>query len=343
MELTRDRFFSALVLLCWAILLYPFPGTVFLALCLACLCLPHYRWLSNHIPGKCAMFLVLLTATVCILIPIALVAILVLPQAVSGMRILDQLRVAGWMQGPEALRLLESIDYYLRMVPGMEDGVRQLTRPAADLALTLVRTALTGGLGIATNVLSLAFHIFMMIILAMIAIAHASKLYEYTRIITRCSTEMLDRFVVCIRSSLHAVVTGFLLVAVVQGILCGVAFTLAGVPQAAFWALLCAFVTLIPFIGTSVIWVPACLYLWVTGSSTEAVGLALWCGTVVVSVDNFLRPYFMRGGIDAPFVVILVAVICGLVAFGAVGLVAGPVLFAFSLQAAREARTDNPL
>ena len=342
MTLSRDQVFSALVFLCWAVLLYPFPGTAFLALCLACLCLPYYRWLSNHMPNNLAMFLVLTIATICILIPIALVVILVLPQAVTGVRILDQLRVSGWLHGPEALRLLESIDYYLRMVPGMEDGgMRELTRPAADLALALVRRALTGGLGIATNLLSLAFHIFMMVIFAMIFMFHAPKLYEYTRIIARMPEEMLDRFVICIRSSLHAVVTGFLLVALVQGILCGIAFTLAGVPQAAFWALLAAFVTLIPFIGTSVIWVPACLYLWAIGSTTEAIGLALWCGTVVISVDNFLRPYFMRGGIAAPFVIILVAVICGLVAFGAVGLVAGPVLLAFSLQAAREAKTDE--
>ena len=343
MRLTRDRIFCALVLLCWAILLYPFPGTVFLALCLACLCLPYYRGLSHHMPNRYAMFVVLTIATIAILLPIALVVVMVLPQAVNGMRVLEQLRESGWLMGPEAQRVLELIDYYLRDVPGMEDGVRQLTRPLADLAMALVRTALTGGLGVATNLLSLAFHIFFMVILAMVFMSHAPKLYDYTRTIIQCPADMLDRFVITIRASLRAVVTGFLLVAVVQGILCGIAFTIAGVPQAAFWALLAAFVTLIPFIGTSVIWVPACLYLWITGFSPAAIGLALWCGTVVVGVDNFLRPYFMRGGIDAPFVVILVAVVCGLVAFGAVGLVAGPVIMAFALQAAREANSNEVL
>jgi len=231
----------------------------------------------------------------------------------------------------------------VRMVPGMEEGIRELTRPAADMAKTLAHTVLTGGMGIATSLLSLAFYIFFMMLLTMVFMAYAPKLYDYTRILTRCSAGVLDRFITCIRSSLHAVVTGFLLVAVVQGILCGVAFTLAGVPQAAFWALLASFVTLIPFIGTSVIWVPACLYLWFTGSTTAAVGLAMWCGTVVIGVDNFLRPYFMRGGIPAPFLVILVAVVCGLIAFGPVGLVAGPVILGFALQAAREAKADKEL
>ena len=92
MWLTRDRIFAALVFLCWAMLMYPFPATVFMALCLACLCLPHYRWLSNYMSSRYAMTLVLLVATVCILLPIALVVIMVLPQAAHGMRILDQLR-----------------------------------------------------------------------------------------------------------------------------------------------------------------------------------------------------------------------------------------------------------
>jgi len=343
MWLTKDRIFSALVFLCWAILLYPFPATVFMALCLACLCLPHYRWLSQYMSGRYAMSLVLLVATVCILLPIALVVIMVLPQAANGMRILDQLRWSGWLQGPEAARLLEYTDYYVRMVPGMEEGIRELTRPAADLARTLAQKTLTGGIGMAANLINLAFYIFFMMILCTVFMSYAPRIYDYTRILTRCPADVLDRFIICIRSSLHAVVTGFILVAIVQGVLCGVAFSIAGVPQPAFWALLAAFVTLIPFIGTSVIWVPACLYLWFTGHTTAAIGLALWCSTVVIGVDNFLRPYFMRGGIDAPFLVILVAVVCGLIALGPVGLVAGPVLLAVALQASREANSDELL
>jgi predicted PurR-regulated permease PerM len=341
MQMTRDRIFCALAFLCWAVLLYPFPVTVFLALSLACLCLPYYRRLSEHMRGRYAMSLVLLGATLCILLPIALVVLMVLPQTVNAMKILDQLHRTGWLQGPEAQRLLESTDYYLRMVPGLEDGVRQLTRPAADFAKTLIRPVLMSGVGIAGKLLNLAFHIFFMMILTTVFMLYAPKLYDYTRALTRCPADVLDRFIICIRAALGAVVTGFLFVAVIQGILCGIAFTVTGVPQAAFWALLAAFVTLIPFIGTSVIWVPACLYLWFTGSSTAAVGLALWCGTVVLGVDNFLRPYFMRGGIDAPFIVILVAAICGLIGLGPAGLVAGPALMAFALQAAREANLNQ--
>ena len=337
----RNRIFCALVIVCWAVLLHPFPVTAFMAVCLACLCLPYYRSLSLRMHSRYAMFLVLLAATLSILLPIALVVIMVLPQAVNGMKVLDQLRESGWLQGAEAQRLLDSIDYYLRMVPGMEDGLRQLTRQAADLAGTLVRAALTRGVGITTKFLNLAFNIFLMMALAMVAMLYAPALHKYTRIITRCPAETLDRFVVSIRAALRAVLTGVVFVAVLQGTLCGIAFAFTGVPQAAFWGLLSAFVAPIPVIGTATVWIPACLYLWYTGSSAAAVGLALWCIIVVAGVDNFMRPYFLQGGIDAPFVVVLLTVLCGLIAFGPVGLVAGPVLMAFALQAAREAKSTE--
>ena len=339
MQMMKNRIFCALVLLCWAILLHPFPVTVFLAVCLACLCLPCYRRLSQRMQSRYAMFLVLLTATLSILAPIALVVIMVLPQAANGIKVLEYLRESGWLQGAEAQRLLDSIDYYLRMLPGMEDGLRQLTRQAADFAGTLVRAGLASSLGIATNFLNLAFKIFLMMALTMASMLYAPALHEYARIITRCPVDVLDRFVISIRAALRAVLAGVVLVAVLQGSLCGIAFAVTGVPQAAFWGLLSVFVAPIPLVGTALVWIPACLYLWFTDSSASAVGLALWCIIAVAGVDNFMRPYFLQGGIDAPFVVVLVTVLCGLIAFGPVGLVAGPVLMAFALQAAREAKS----
>jgi predicted PurR-regulated permease PerM len=283
--------------------------------------------------------LVLLAATLSILLPIALVVIMVLPQAVNGMKVLDQLRESGWLQGPEAQHLFDSIDEYLRMLPGMEDGLRQMTRQAADLAGTFMRAGVARGVDIATNFLNMAFNIFLMVALAMVSMLYAPTLHEYTCAITGCPAAVLERFVVSIRAALRAVLAGVVLVAILQGILCGIAFAFTGVPQAAFWGLLAAFIAPIPVIGTATVWIPACLYLWYTGSTASAVGLALWCIIVVAGVDNFMRPYFLQGGIDAPFVVVLVTVLCGLIAFGPAGLVAGPVLMAFALQAAREAKT----
>jgi predicted PurR-regulated permease PerM len=331
------------VFLSWALLLYPFPIAVFFAMCIACFCLPFYRRLSGRMRSSRAMFLVIAMSCLALALPVALVVSMVLPQAVTGMKVLDQLRESGWLHGQEAQSFLDSVDYYLRLLPGMEDGLRQLTRQAADLAGTLVRTALAGGVGLAANLLRLALHVFLVFALAMVFMLYAPLLHDYARIITQCPGATIDRFILSIRSALHAVLTGVLLVAALQGVVCGIAFGLTGVPQAAFWGLLSAFVAPVPVVGTAAVWLPACLYLWFTGSSGAALFLLAWCVVLVAGVDNFMRPHFLKGGINAPFIVILLTVLCGIIAFGPAGLVAGPVLMAFALQAAREAvSTENP-
>jgi predicted PurR-regulated permease PerM len=343
MRLQHNRVFASLVFLSWALLLYPFPVAVFFAMCIACFCLPFYRRLSGRMRSSRAMFVVIALSCLALALPVALVVSMVLPQAVNGMRVLDQLRESGWLHGQKAQSFLDSVDYYLRLLPGMDDGLRHLTRQAAELAGTAVRATLAGGVGLAANFLNLALQVFLMFALSMVFMLYAPLLHDYARIIIQCPGATIDRFVLSIRSALHAVLTGVLLVAALQGLLCGIAFTLTGVPQAAFWGLLSAFVAPVPVIGTAAVWLPACLYLWFTGSSGAAVFLLVWCVVLVAGVDNFMRPHFLRGGIRAPFLVILLTVICGLIAFGPVGLVAGPVLMAFALQAAREAvSTEEP-
>ncbi len=73
-----------------------------------------------------------------------------------------------------------------------------------------------------------------------------------------------------------------------------------------------------------------------------AVGLALWGVLAVAGVDNILRPFFLRQGIDAPFIVLMLTILCGMASLGPVGIIAGPVLFAFALQAVKEANQCYP-
>ena len=149
---------------------------------------------------------------------------------------------------------------------------------------------------------------------------------------------MVPLFVSAFRRALRGIMLGIILVAMVQGVLCGIGFAVAGIKQPAFWGLLATVVAPIPFVGTALVWGPLCLSLWFSGATMPAVGLALWGVIAVAGVDNVLRPLFLQQGIKAPFFVLIIAIICGLASFGAVGLIVGPVLLAFALQALEEAR-----
>lgn len=122
---------------------------------------------------------------------------------------------------------------------------------------------------------------------------------------------------------------GSLLTAVTQGIVGGFGLWLAGFPGI-FWGSVMAFTSLIPFVGTALIWVPAALYLLVTGEWEWSVFMLLWGVLVVGSIDNFLRPMFMQGA-SMNTVVVFFSLIGGLQVFGLVGLIYGPLIFSIAL------------
>ena len=86
----------------------------------------------------------------------------------------------------------------------------------------------------------------------------------------------------------------------------------------------------------SLLSLPVCIWLWLTGSTVACIGLAIWCALVVAGVDNLLRPFFLKTGIDASVVTLILSILCGLAAFGPVGVFAGPVLVAVAIQAGNE-------
>jgi predicted PurR-regulated permease PerM len=122
---------------------------------------------------------------------------------------------------------------------------------------------------------------------------------------------------------------GSLLTAVTQGFVGGFGLWLAGFPGV-FWGSVMAFTSLIPFVGTALIWVPAALYLLVTGEWEWSVFMLLWGVLVVGSIDNFLRPMFMQGA-SMNTVVVFFSLIGGLQVFGLVGLIYGPLIFSIAL------------
>lgn len=131
-----------------------------------------------------------------------------------------------------------------------------------------------------------------------------------------------ERFV----SITRATVKGTIVIGVIQGTLSGVAFWMAGVPNAAFWTVVMVVMSILPLIGGALIWVPASIILFATGSVTSAILLALFCGLVVGSVDNLLRPRLVGHDTKLHDVVILFSTLGGLLVFGPLGFIIGPIL-----------------
>jgi predicted PurR-regulated permease PerM len=144
----------------------------------------------------------------------------------------------------------------------------------------------------------------------------------------------------------RAVFMGIGLTAIVQGILMGIGFAIAGVPSPLVFGVLAILFALVPFVGTAILWVPAALWLLAKGQPGYAAFMVAWGVIVVGSVDNFLRPLLISGRVEVPTLAVFIGVMGGLAAFGFIGLFLGPIvlgivvaLFRFSTE---EVISDTP-
>jgi len=126
--------------------------------------------------------------------------------------------------------------------------------------------------------------------------------------------------------AINSVIRGGLAVALIQGILTAVGFTLFGVPNATLWGSVAAITALIPGIGTTLVLLPAILYLYFNGEALFAVGLLTWGVVAVGLVDNFLRPKLVERGIRLHPFLILLSILGGIGFFGPLGFLLGPLV-----------------
>ncbi len=128
-----------------------------------------------------------------------------------------------------------------------------------------------------------------------------------------------------------AILVGQVMVSSLQGLMGAIGFYLFGLPDAVLWGVVMAVMSLVPVVGTSLIWLPAGIYLLAHHEYYTGMGLLLWGVIVVSHIDNFVRPRLGKklGNINP--VVMLLGAFAGLEFFGIVGVVLGPFLLAFFL------------
>lgn len=129
-----------------------------------------------------------------------------------------------------------------------------------------------------------------------------------------------------IRDVVRAVVFGTAITALAQGLAGMVAFRAVGIPSL-FWGTVMAVASLVPAVGTALVWVPAVGYLLLVGRTGPALFLGLWCLIVVGSIDNLLRPLVMRGRSGMSSLAVFFSIVGGVQLFGPMGLVYGPLVF----------------
>ena len=187
-----------------------------------------------------------------------------------------------------------------------------------------------GGLG--KNLIKLGFALLTLFFVYL----HGLSLLQQARTVLRSLLgDRAEGYVQAVGDTTRAVVYGIVLTAVVQGLVAGLGYWVAGLPAPATLAAVTVLIALIPF-GTPLVWGSAGVWLLFTGQTSAGIGLLLWGVLAVSWVDNIVRPILLSRASNVPFILALFGVLGGLAAFGMVGLFLGPVILAVALAVWRE-------
>jgi predicted PurR-regulated permease PerM len=139
-----------------------------------------------------------------------------------------------------------------------------------------------------------------------------------------------DRMIRDSRDLIFASVTSSIVAAAAHGLFGGVAFGLTGIAAPIFWGVMMGFFSLVPVVGSALIWVPASISLMLEGHIVRGIILALICSVIVGMIDNIIRPWLISGRAEMGGLVVFISVLGGIAVFGMLGVVLGPIVVALA-------------
>ena len=306
---------------------WPFLKPLLLGALLAGLFHPLYRWITRLLGGRQSLGagVTLLVLLVLGLGPISVFLGIVVQQALT---VSDQ--AIPWLSQHLGAASTSNIHDWLvqrfpalaEYMPSQEELLQQVGTAAKTAGAFLVGFASRMTVTTAAFLLNLFVMLYAMFFFFKDGHKILERIFYYLPLSDEDETSMLARFT----SITRATVKGTLVIGVIQGTLAGVAFWVAGIDGAALWGTIMTILAIIPGIGAPLVWVPVVIVLFVNGQYVTGTLLLVWCGVVVATIDNFLRPLFVGRDAQMPDLLILIGTLGGLFLFGPIGFIVGPII-----------------
>ncbi|MHC8366141.1 AI-2E family transporter [Pseudomonas sp. ZT5P21] len=314
-------------------ILLPFYGAVFWAVILGILFSPLQRRLQLKF-GWPRNLTSLLTLGICLIIailPVIILGILLVQEGAALYKSIEsgELDIAGYVTNfkhslPKSFQLI--LD---RAGVGELDGLRE----------KIIKSAVSGNEFIATKAFSFGqgtfdflIGFFIMLYLLFFFLRDGAELARKVRAAVPLEEHQKRRLQLKFNRVVRATVKGNLLVAITQGALGGIIFWFLDIPSALLWAVLMAFLSLLPAVGAGIVWGPVAAFLLFSGAVWQGVALGLFGVFVIGLVDNVLRPILVGKDTKMPDYLILISTLGGLAIFGLNGFVIGPLIAALFMS-----------
>jgi predicted PurR-regulated permease PerM len=306
----------------------------------------HEQLVRRMHQGRAALTSTLLV-TVVLIVPAILVLLYTTRQAIEAMgQIQSALAVHG--PGPNQGLILRLEDWLRAKLPtslqtlDISDSLRQAAeRFAAFLA------GKTGAL--VRNLVSFFVDLFILIFALFFMFRDGNEIVRGVRHLLPFDEGIQEDMLEESRRLIFGSVAVGLVIAAIQGTLGGFAFAVTGIPSAIFWGVVIAFASLIPVVGSSLIWIPGALVLGLSGHWGKALLVLGICGGVAGIAVNIVRPLLLKNRTRLNELLLFISVLGGLEVFGLLGLVVGPTIVAAAMavfrvymeQRDREALANN--
>jgi predicted PurR-regulated permease PerM len=333
----EDKFFLVLIVavsLAFAWILTSFAGAILWGVVMAIMFAPVYRWMLRKMPERrtLAALLMLVLIVMIVILPLTLIAASLTQQGAG---------VVGKMQSGE-LNFGKLLQQILDALPGWATGLldrfgiaslgdmqEKVTAGLVKGSQTIASQALNIGQSTFEFMVNLVIMLYLLFFLFRDGDGLAAGVKDAIPLRPGLRDQLLEKFTTVIR----ATVKGSILVALAQGALGGLIFWILGINAALLWAVLMAFLSLLPAVGAGLVWMPVAVYLLATGSLWQGVILIAYGFLVIGLVDNIMRPMLVGKDTKLPDYVVLISTLGGIEAFGLNGFVIGPVIAAMFIAA----------
>lgn len=305
------------VVLC-ALVLRPFFSAIVGAIVGAVVFRRPYDWLVSKVPNRSfAATIALVLIILAVIIPMYFLTEKLTQQAVAT--------INAFRNGAHQ----EKISDYIANHPALAARIEAFTSSidlnnAASKAAGFLGGNLAGFVGTSVRIIT---QLVVMLFILFFLLRDRTVALASLRALLPLSDDETDELLQRLDDTILATALGRLTIAVVQGILGGLAFWVLGVPNVILWAFTLTVCAMIPAFGSFLVWGPIAVYLGLTGHWGKALLLAIWGGCIVSTIDNILYPIFVGSHLKAHTVTILLSVLGGIALFGPIGIVLGPVLF----------------
>jgi predicted PurR-regulated permease PerM len=288
----------------------------------------HERILQRMRPNWAAITSTL-GVTVLLIVPAIVVLILTAREALDATaRVQAALAIHG--QGPSPPLFMRVEDWVLTKIPASwrSIDIGQPLQDAAGKVAAFVGSAFTGLL---KNTVTFFLDLFILIFALFFMFRDGDAVVRGVRHLLPFDEEIQADMLEESKDLIFASVAVGLLLAAIQGVLGGLSFAVVGIAAPIFWGVLIAFFSLVPVVGSLLIWGPACMWLLIGGQWGRALTVVAICGGVSTVADNIVRPLLLRNRTRLNELLLFIGVLGGIEAFGLLGLVVGPTVVAAAM------------